>query len=109
MERIKFNEGAFYTPPGHDASVTSRSIYKQALDVHVTTFPPNSGMKEEVHETKAHVFYVLQGQMEVLQHGKLLDVLGADDAVVIHAGEVHEIRNQGEESVVFLAITFNEV
>lgn len=109
MERIKYNEGAFYTPPGHDASVTSRSIYKQALDVHVTTFPAGSGMEEEVHETKGHVFYVLQGHMEVLQHGELLDVLGPDDAVVIHAGELHEIRNRSEENVVFLAITFNEV
>ena len=109
MEHIRFNEGTCYTPLGHDASVTSRSIYKNGVDIHATTFPPNSGMKEEVHETKAHVFYVLQGQIEVLQHGKIVDVLDVDDAIVIHAGEVHEIRNKREMSAIFLAITFDEV
>lgn len=108
MERIKQNEGASYTPAGHDASVTSRSIYKDMVDVHVTTFPPASGMEEETHENKGHVFYVLQGRMEVLQQGKTVDILGANDAVVIHAGEAHEIRNKSEENVVFLAITFKE-
>ena len=109
MERIAYQDGGRYTPAGHDAAVTSRSVYREAVDVHVTTFPPGSGMQEEIHQAQAHVFYVLRGRMEVLQHGALLWTLGPDDAVVIHAGEAHEIRNSGEADAVFLAITFNEV
>lgn len=108
MKIIRNHEGAYYTPAGHDASVRSRSIYKDGIDVHVTTFPPRSGMEEEVHEDKSHVFYVLQGSMDVLQHGKLLGTLEADDAVVIPAGELHEISNNSDHDVVFLAITFKQ-
>lgn len=108
MEIVRNKEGARYTPAGHDASVQSRIIYKNGIDTHVTTFPPRSGMEEEVHEDKTHVFYVLQGKMDVLQHGKLLGTLEADDAVVIHAGELHEISNNSDSDVVFLAITFKQ-
>ena len=108
MKIIKKNEGASYTPAGHDASVCSRSIYKENVDVHVTTFPPKSGMEEEVHEDKSHVFYVLHGKMDVLQHDVLLDTLEKDDSVVIPAGELHEISNNSDDDVVFLAITFKQ-
>ena len=106
MKFIAAGEGKAYTPDGHDASVTSRIIYKEAVDVHTTSFPAGAGMAEEVHADKSHVFYVLKGRMDVFQDGKLLKNLKKDEAVVIPAGEPHEIRNGTAEEMVFLAITF---
>lgn len=108
MNFITDSAGRCYTPTGHDNSVLSRLIYKNGVDVHVTTFPPGAGMAEEVHETFNHLFFVLSGKMEVFQNGTLLKMLHAEDAVLIQAGEFHEIRNESEETLVFLAINFTE-
>lgn len=106
MKFVVSKEGECYTPDGHDAAVVSHIIYKDIIDVHTTSFPSGAGMEEEVHEDKNHVFYVLQGDMEVLQDNVLLKVLHRGDAVYIPAGEFHEIRNTQAEEMVFLAITF---
>lgn len=108
MNFITDSEGRCYTPTGHDKSVTSRLIYKNEVDVHVTTFPPGAGMAEEVHEAFSHLFFVLSGQMEVFQNGTRIKTLCAEDAVLIQAGEYHEIRNESEETLMFLAMNFTE-
>lgn len=102
-------EGSTYTPAGHDAEVVSRSIYKGNADIHVTTFPPGAGMEEEMHENLSHVFFVLEGSMEVLTQGKVLRTLKKEEAVYIPAGELHEVQNRTKSKVRFLAVTFSEV
>ena len=108
MQFILKDQGKSYTPSGHDAEVVSRSIYKKALDIHETTFPPKAGMRQEIHEHESHVFVVLEGEMDVLQDNTLIQVLNKNDAVYIPAGERHEIRNVSDSNLVFLAITFPE-
>lgn len=108
MKFIMANDGASYTPAGHDADVVSRSIYKDKLDIHSTTFPAGAGMEEEVHEHASHVFLIFEGELEVLQNKQLLKVLKTGDAVYIPAGEWHEIKNSTDQKAVFLAITFPE-
>lgn len=106
MEFIEWNAGDFYIPPGHDNTVTSRKIYKDEIDCHVTTFVPESGMEEEIHEHQHHIFYMLEGKLQVLKDGLLQGILSKGDAVFIPAGERHEIYNQESQDGVFLAITF---
>lgn len=103
---IDKDEGELYVPEGHDEQVSSRSLWKNHLDCHVTTFAPGAGMIEEVHEHDTHIFYMLEGFLDVRQNGRLLRCLGKGDTVVIEAGEPHEIFNSGKTSGVFLAITF---
>lgn len=106
IKMIRKDEGDVYTPGGHDAAVLSRSIYKGAVDVHVTSFPAGAGMEEEVHQDLSHIFLVMEGCMEVLQQGEVFGRLECGDAVYIPAGDLHEIQNKTKEKVVFLAITF---
>ncbi|MCI9480408.1 MAG: cupin domain-containing protein [Lachnospiraceae bacterium] len=108
MRFIMADEGSVYTPAGHDAEVMSRSIYKGSVDIHVTTFPPGAGMEEEMHENLSHIFWVLEGSMEILAQGKVLKTLKKEDAVYIPAGELHEVRNKTKSKVQFLAVTFSE-
>ncbi len=103
---VKKDDGGRYIPEGHSATVVSRGIFKEALDIHQTTFPPNSSMEEEVHMESTHVFYILEGSMEVLQGGKTLGTLERGDSVIIPAGDYHEVVNVGEGDLSFLAITF---
>lgn len=108
MKFVMSDEGKCYTPEGHDKEVFSRIIYKDVIDIHITTFPGGTGMEEEVHEKINHVFYMLKGKMEVMQHKKVLRELCEGDAVYIPAGEAHEIRNCSEVDAVFLAANFEE-
>ncbi len=108
MKFVTKDEGKKYIPAGHDESVFSRSLFKGDgdMDVHVTTFPKGAGMKEEVHPQDAHIFYVLDGTVSVLQNNEVLKKLQKDDAVYIPAGEYHEIRNETEKDASFIVITF---
>lgn len=108
MVFISSKEGITYTPEGHDKTVTSRQIYKNEIDIHVTVFPPGTGMAEEVHQNKSHVFYVTEGKMSVLQTGKVLYELEKGDAVYIRKGEYHEVRNDMNSELTFVVITFFE-
>ncbi|HJD46379.1 MAG TPA: cupin domain-containing protein [Candidatus Mediterraneibacter norfolkensis] len=108
MKFVMSDEGERYTPDGHDEEVFSRIIYKDGIDIHMTTFPGGTGMEEEFHEKISHVFYMLKGQMEVLKHKKVLNRLYEGDAVYIPAGEAHEIKNCSETDAVFLAVNFEE-
>ena len=101
-------EGESYTPLGHDAGVTSRKIHQGVPDIHTTVFPAHTGMEEEVHENLSHVFYVLAGEITVLQQGRVQGILKCGDAVYIPAGEFHEVRNELEGDSMFLAVTYPE-
>ena len=103
---VKNDDGGRYIPKGHSSTVISRGIFKDALDIHQTTFPPNSSMEEEVHPESTHVFYILEGSMQVLQGGESIGILEVGDSVIIPAGDFHEVVNAGEEDLSFLAITF---
>ena len=108
MNIIKGNAGGRYTPPGHDSNVESRSIIKTETDIHVTTFPPQAGMEEEIHPEHAQVFYVLEGCMSVRQGGAEIGKLVCGDAVYVPAGDPHEVRNDTGDRLTFLAVTFPE-
>ena len=108
MKIIKGDMGGRYTPPGHDQNVESRSIIKTDTDIHVTTFPPQAGMEEEIHPGHAQVFYVLSGCMSVRQGGMEIGRLKEGDAVYIPAGDPHEVKNDTGEGLIFLAVTYPE-
>ncbi len=110
MRIVRQNEGVHYTPAGHDNSVISRKLFNphngsRVIDVHVTTFSSNSGMEEEAHESSEHVFYMLDGKLEIRQNGNIMTILEAGDAVHIPAGELHQLHNSGPDTGVFLAVT----
>ncbi len=107
MRLILHDQGERYIPPGHDDGVNSRSITKEeGVDVHVTVFPPGAGMEQEVHPAHTHVFFILEGCMSVYMDGKLMGELRNGDAVHIPAGCVHEVRNESQGPMTFLAITY---
>ncbi len=106
MNIIPKDQGNQYTPEGHDATVYSRSIVKECADIHVTTFPAGAGMAEEVHPEHTHLFYILEGCMTVLHDGSEIARLTPNDSLHIPAGEPHEIRNDTDSNMVFLAITY---
>lgn len=110
MTIVRSDAGGTYTPPGHDASVSSRKLFNPSngcdrLDTHVTTFAPGAGMAEETHESSDHVFYMLAGELELFRGGSAAGVLRSGDAVHIPAGEPHRLRNPGPADAVFLAVT----
>lgn len=114
MTVIRSHEGDVYTPEGHDATVRSRSLLKVKagsglLDCHVTSFGPGDGMAEEVHEGKDHLFFVLEGQIELLSEGKIIAVLDCNDSVYIPAGEKHQVANPLSCRSSFIAVTFPNV
>ncbi len=110
MTIVRSDAGGTYTPPGHDASVRSRKLFNPSngcpkLDAHVTTFAPGAGMEEEIHEGSDHVFFMVQGELEVFRGAEAAGTIGPGYAVHIPAGEPHRLRNAGPSDAVFLAVT----
>jgi len=72
------------------------------------TLPPGASIGEHVHERETELFYVLQGQGEMLQDGAWTP-LSPGDATSTGGGQSHALRNTGEEPFVVMAtiVTLN--
>lgn len=110
MRIIRKGDGERYVPPGHDEKVTAVKLFNPSngalkIDAHVTSFEPGCSMDEEVHKESDHVFYMLEGKLEVKKAGKLIGVLETGDAIHIPAGEFHQVANPGPGKGIFFAVT----
>jgi len=110
MKVVKKGSGDKYTPPGHDAAVTSVKMFdpqrgSSKVDVHMTTFAAGSGMEEEIHPFSDHVLYMLSGTLEIRQGNKTVAVISEGDAIHIPAGEPHQSVNATGEPATFVAVT----
>jgi len=72
------------------------------------TLPPGAGIGEHVHERETELFYVLQGQGEILENG-VWQPLSPGDATSTGGGASHALRNTGDGPFVVMAtIILNE-
>jgi len=71
------------------------------------TLPAGVSIGEHVHENETELFYVLQGQGEMLQDGAWMP-LSPGDATSTGGGQSHALRNTGEEPFVVMATIVNE-
>jgi len=66
------------------------------------TLPPGASIGEHAHERETELFYVLQGQGEMLDGGVWLP-LSPGDATSTGNGQTHALRNTGETDFVLMA------
>ena len=69
--------------------------------------PVGASIGEHVHENETELFYVLQGQGEMLQDGEWMP-LSPGDATSTGGGESHALRNTGGEPFVVMATIVKE-
>ena len=110
MTIVRRGERPAYVPPGHDEMVTAIPLFdpgngSPSVDVHLTTFEPGTSMAEEVHPHSDHIFYLLNGKIEVRVRGLPVAIVAAMDAVHIPAGEYHQVSNAGDTPASFVAVT----
>jgi len=81
----------------------ARGALPPGLRLHAQlTLPVGASIGEHVHENETELFYVLQGQGEMLQDGDWLP-LSPGDATSTGGGQSHALRNTGEEPLVVMA------
>ena len=66
------------------------------------TLPPGAGIGEHAHERETELFYVLQGEGEMLQDG-VWTPLSPGDATSTGGGQTHALRNTGDGPFVVMA------
>lgn len=84
--------------------------YDGRLGVNLTRLPPgNASVPFHFHMREDEVFYVLAGR-GVLRYGDELHAIGPGDCIRCLAGTqvAHQIANDGDEDLVYLAIGLND-
>ena len=66
------------------------------------TLPPGTSIGAHVQDNETELFYVLQGQGEILQDG-VWTPLSPGDATCTGGGEIHALRNAGNIPFVVMA------
>ena len=66
------------------------------------TLPPGASIGEHIHENETELFYVLQGNGEMLDGG-VWTPLASGDATSTGGGASHALRNTGEDDFVVMA------
>jgi len=64
--------------------------------------PPGASIGVHAHERETELFYVLQGQGEMLENGAWAP-LSPGDATATGGGETHALRNIGDEPFMVMA------
>jgi mannose-6-phosphate isomerase-like protein (cupin superfamily) len=101
--------GEKYTPFNHFGMQTQVIFNPDGgclrANITLSTLPRGSGSNDEVHEHSDQIFYILQGSMKVYARGQMIEELREGDAILVEAGDVHAVRNEGETDTVFYAVT----
>ena len=71
----------------------------------VCDMEPDGGAEEHVHERADHLFFVVDGQLDVTFDAERVHV-AAGQALVIEAGAPHATRNPGPTSTRYVALTY---
>jgi len=71
------------------------------------TLPPGASIGEHTHERETELFYVLQGQGEMLNEG-VWTPISPGDATSTGGGQSHALRNTGEAPFVLMATIVND-
>jgi len=85
------------------AHAAAKGALPPGLRLHAKlTLPPGAGIGEHAHENETELFYVLQGQGEMLDGG-VWAPLFPGDATSTGGGQSHALRNTGEADFVVMA------
>jgi len=109
MKVYRKNTGATYTPFNH-FDMTTQVVFNPdggcpKVNCTLSTMKKGAGSQDEIHETSDQIFYMIQGTVNVYANGQLLETLNVGDALLVHAGDTHAVRNEDDQDAVFFAVT----
>ena len=81
--------------------VHAGSVYSQSIAE--ITIPPGGTAEPHFHKKTEESYLILSGLATIQIQGELLS-LTAGEAVLIEPGDIHQIKNNGEENLVFIAV-----
>lgn len=71
-------------------------------EVHVE---PGAGQPRHIHEASEQIWYALKGRGRLLLADEIEQEFRAGDVARFAAGDVHGLRNDGEEAFAYIAVT----
>ncbi|HUW64799.1 MAG TPA: cupin domain-containing protein [Spirochaetia bacterium] len=91
--------------PDKHFKLHARQISASAgLTVSYNFMEPDGGAEMHTHEDRDHVFYVLEGEMKVFD-GIVEQLVPCGSALVVKAGEAHQVTGTGKMPCVYLLVT----
>ena len=98
------------TPTPDHTRVTSQEIASKTLgakscDVKLGVYEPGGTSIFHSHPHSEHVFYILEGQLTVIDEAGSGVTAIAGEALYIPAGEVHKAENRGKLETRYIAVT----
>ena len=109
MKVYRKDTGEKYTPFSH-FDMTTQVIFNREggskhANITLSTIPKGAGSEDEVHEHSDQIFYILKGEMKISAGGELREVLHEGDGLLVEAGDVHAVTNEGDTDCVFCCVT----
>lgn len=85
-----------------DILLTPSEMLDKAYMFNVITLPVGSRIKEHAHQPDAEIYYILEGEVEVTDNGRV-ETLHAGDVVFTAEGGTHSVYNGSNREARFLA------
>ena len=109
MKVYRTNTGEKYTPFSH-FDMTTQVVFNPdgccpKVNCTLSTLKKGAGSDDEIHETSDQIFYMIQGTVKVYAHNRLIEILNTGDAILVHAGDTHAVRNEDDQEAVLLVVT----
>jgi uncharacterized cupin superfamily protein len=100
---IQVNQQIFFRALGTTYKVLSKSVSGSAAIVEHTLEPKSIGAPMHKHTHEDEISYVLQGQLSVIQNGKV-EIAGPGQYIAKPRGIFHTFWNSGNEGLRFVEI-----
>ena len=85
--------------------VAAGNVGAKTFTVKLGTYEPSGSSIFHVHATQEHCFYMLEGELTLVDENKNEVTAHAGEAIFVPMGEVHAAFNRGKKKCVYLACT----
>jgi len=83
--------------------LTPDELYDKGRLYAKITLKPGCSIGDHIHEGEMESFYIVSGEAEISDNGKLVSVY-AGDSVLTKSGEGHSVRNTGAVTLEMIAL-----
>ena len=103
MKVYRRNSGEKYTPFNH-FGMTTQVVFNPdggcpKVNCTLSTLKKGPAAMTRSTRPRDQIFYMIQGTMSVYAHGRLVETLNTGDALLVHAGDTHAVKNEEDQEV----------
>lgn len=108
MKKVQLNEHNWIQSRGYRKQVllSGHDLESQGALVQIVVIPSKCAIQDHYHQTSREFYYVMAGECIVVLNGTE-SVLRAGDMLLTEPGDIHSLRNVGQEEFRLLVFKTN--